>query len=86
MRKHTSCKTKGRKEKINVWHWSRVEAALDTAINYKVNLIAEKGGWGGMRKKSIQPTECNSRQATEISTRTRIILTSNRETHCAGQC
>lgn len=32
-----------------------------------------------MRKKSIQPTKCNSRQATEISTRTGIILTSNRE-------
>lgn len=56
MRKHTSCKTKGRKEKINVWHWSRVEAALDTAINYKVNLIAEREG-GGMKKKSIQPIE-----------------------------
>lgn len=51
MRKHTSCKTKGRKEKINVWHWSRVEPALDTAINYKVNLIAEKGGWWNEKEK-----------------------------------
>ena len=52
-------------------------------MSYQVNLIAGGGGVG-MRKKSIQPTARSSRQAAELTTRTRRIHTSSRETYCDG--
>lgn len=42
--------------------FGRVKAALDTAMSYQVNLIAEEGG-AGKSKKSIQPSEQSSREA-----------------------